>query len=218
MPDTRPENAADGSIPADGLIACPICDVLHREIPVAHGARARCRRCGTVLYAPRDSAMTQIVMLATTATVLMVAAVFFPFLEIDASGLNSRSSVFDAIMAFSGGPLLPLSLAVAALIVVLPVARLVAITYALAPMVFGFAPAGHAANALRWAERTQPWAMAEIFIVGVAVALVKVAGLAHVTLGPAFWAFAALVLVTVLNDNIMCRLTVWKTLEERRTS
>ncbi|MCA0869418.1 paraquat-inducible protein A [Seohaeicola saemankumensis] len=208
----------DTSGAAGRLIACPVCDVLHRETPVPVGQKARCRRCGTVLYAPRESAMTQIVMLAVTAAILMVAAIFFPFLELDAGGLNSRSSVFDAVLAFASGPLLPLSLAVAALIVVLPLVRLAAVTYALAPMVFGFAPAAHAEPAMRLAERTRPWAMAEIFIVGVAVALVKVAGLAHVTLGPAFWAFLALVLITVLNDNLMCRLTIWKTLEDRRNS
>lgn len=157
-------------------------------------------------------------MLAVTATILMIAAVFFPFLEIDAGGLHSRSSVFDAIMAFSGGPLLPLSLAVAALIVVLPLVRMATVTYALTPMVFGYPPPRYAAAAMRWAERTRPWSMAEVFIVGVAVALIKVAGLAHVTFGPAFWAFAALVLVTILKDNLMCRLTVWKTLEDRRVS
>jgi paraquat-inducible protein A len=50
------------------------------------------------------------------------------------------------------------------------------------------------------------------------VALVKVAGLAHLSIGPAFWAFVALVLVTVLKDNFMCRVSVWKTLEARRRS
>jgi paraquat-inducible protein A len=37
------------------------------------------------------------------------------------------------------------------------------------------------------------------------------------TIGPAFWAFTALVLVTALNDNFMCRLTIWRTLEARRS-
>ncbi len=202
----------------DRLVACPVCDVLHRDVELAEGERARCRRCGTLLFAPRRSAMTQIVMLASTAAILMVAAVFFPFLELQASGLSRQSSVFDAVMAFSKGIMMPLSVAVGALIVVLPFVRLCAIAYALAPMVFGSAPAAHAATAMRWAEAMRPWAMAEIFIVGVAVALVKVAGLATVTPGPAFWAFAALVLVTILKDNLMCKFTVWKTLEERRTS
>jgi paraquat-inducible protein A len=67
----------------------------------------------------------------------------------------------------------------------------------------------------RLAERIRPWSMAEIFIVGVAVALIKVAGLASLSLGPAFWAFVALVLITAVKDNFMCRLTIWKTLEHR---
>ena len=222
---TAPDQQIDSTPPdagrtqsLDGLIACPVCDVLHRVADVPVGARARCRRCHTVLMTPRKSAMTRIVMLAATASVLMVAAVFFPFLDLSAGGQSRSSSVFDAVMAFSGSGMLPLSIAVAAFIVVLPLARLIAITYALAPMALGWHPLRHAAAAFRWAEATKPWAMAEIFIVGVAVALIKVAGLAKVTLGPAFWAFAALVLVTVLKDSFMCRLTVWKTLEERMKS
>ena len=167
---------------------------------------------------PRRGAMTRIVMLAATAAILMIAAIFFPFLQLDAGGLSRSSSVMGAVMAFSGAGMLPLSVAVAALIVILPLARFLALAYALAPMALGWHPARHAAFAFRWAEAAKPWAMAEIFIVGVAVALVKVTGLAKVTPGPAFWAFAALVLVTVLKDTFMCRLTIWKTLEERRRS
>ncbi|PJE35632.1 paraquat-inducible protein A [Pseudooceanicola lipolyticus] len=200
------------------LVACPTCDALHRLGAVPVGARAKCTRCGTVLMAPRAGAMTRIVMLAATALVLMVAAVFFPFLDLSAAGLSQHSSVLDAITAFSDGLLLPLSFAVALLIVILPALRLLAILYAIAPMMIGYHPLPHAQRAFRLVQVLRPWAMAEIFIVGVAVALVKVAGLATVSLGPAFWAFAALVLVTALKDNFMCKLTVWKTLENRTAS
>jgi paraquat-inducible protein A len=166
--------------------------------------------------APRAGAMTQIVMLAVTALVLMVAAVFFPFLELSAGGMVQRSSLMDAVLAFSSGMMLPLTFAVAALIIVLPVVRLGTIVYALAPMALGWHPARHAVKAFRVAQALRPWAMAEIFIVGVSVALVKVAGLAKLSFGPAFWTFTILVLVTILSDNFMCRLSVWKTLEERR--
>ncbi len=203
---------------AKDLIACPVCDLLHRETDIAMGATARCHRCGTVLFAPRNGAMTQILMLSLTALVLMFAAIFFPFLEIDSHGLHSRSSIFDAVLAFDHGLLLPLSVAVAGLIVLLPLARLSAAIYVLGPMAIGYRPLPHADLALRFFDAARPWAMAEIFIVGVTVALVKIAGLAHVTLGPAFWAFAGLVLLIVLKDNLMCRMTIWKTLSERSRS
>jgi paraquat-inducible protein A len=204
------------SLDPDRLIACPNCDALQLDAPVPVGARARCHRCGTVLMAPREQAMTRIVMLASTALVLMVAAVFFPFLELSAGGMVHRSSLLDAVLAFSSGLMMPLTVATAALIIVLPTLRLASIVYALAPMALGWHPARHAVPVFRLAQTLRPWAMAEIFIVGVSVALVKVAGLAKLSFGPAFWTFAALVLVTVLSDTYMCRLTVWKTLEERK--
>ncbi len=197
------------------LIACPTCDTLYKDVQVPLGSSAVCHRCGTVLMAPKERAMTNIVMLAATSAVLMFAAVFFPFLELSASGLQQRASLLDAVLVFSDGMMLPLTFAVAALIIVLPLTRLATIVYALAPMALGHHPAPYAAIAFRIAEAIKPWAMAEVFIVGVTVAIVKVSGLAHLSLGPAFWAFAALVIVTVLKDNFMCRLTIWKTLENR---
>lgn len=155
-------------------------------------------------------------MLASTSFILMLAAIFFPFLELTAAGRTQRSSIMDVVLVFADGPFVGLAIAVGALIVVLPLLRLLALIYVLAPMSFGWRPARDAIPVFRFSERIKPWSMAEIFIVGVAVALIKVAGLAHLSLGPAFWAFAALVLVVALKDNFMCRLTIWKTLEHRR--
>ncbi|WP_028094889.1 paraquat-inducible protein A [Pseudodonghicola xiamenensis] len=200
------------------LIACPTCDALLHERPVAVGETARCPRCHTVIEAPRALAMTRIIMLALSALILMVAAIFFPFLELEAAGMIRRSSLLDTVMAYSGGLTEPLTIVMAALIVVLPTTRFLGLLYVLAPMAFGWHPARHAAPVFRFVELLRPWAMAEVFVVGVAVALVKVGGLAHISLGPAFWAFVALVIVTVLKDNFMSRVTVWKTLDARRRS
>lgn len=198
------------------LTACPTCDLLLQNQQVPPHQIARCTRCGTVLEAPKSGAMTRVTMLSITALVLMASAVLFPFLELSAQGLSRNASVLDAVMAFSGGTMAPLSLAVAGLIVLVPTARFVALIYTLGPMAFGWHPARHAVAAFRFAEQVKPWAMAEIFIIGVAVALVKVSGLAQVGLGPAFWSFAALLIVTILTDTTICRLTVWKTLNQRR--
>ncbi len=157
-------------------------------------------------------------MLAATALVLMAAGVGFPFLQISAGGQVQRSSLIDAISAYSTGLLLPLTFALAALIVILPLTRLLCVIYTLAPMALGHHPARLAVPAFRMAGWLRPWAMAEVFVVGVAVALVKVSDLARVTLGPAFWALCALVVVNVLYDILMCRFTVWKTLGDRRPS
>lgn len=194
-------------------MACPKCDLLHNDPGTVENCTISCSRCGAVLAAPRKGAFTRVLVLAMTAMILMVAAICFPFLELNVAGLNNRTSILDAILAFSSGLLLPLSFTVAALVVLIPSLRFAAIAYTLWPLVFNFRPFRHAQSVFRLAEVLRPWSMAEIFIVGVAVALVKVAGLATISMGPAFWAFCALVIVTALQDNFMCRRTIWKSLE-----
>ncbi len=196
------------------LIACPQCDAVYHARPVEKGARARCARCRTVLIAPKRKAGMIIIMLALSVLILVSGALWFPFLEISRSGFKNSASIIDAAFVFSDGPLIALSLAVLALIVLIPLARTLLTLYVLIPVVFDRPPSRHARPAFRLAEALRPWSMAEIFILGCAVSLVKVADLARVDFGPAFWMFASLVIILMVQDGFMCRWSVWQSLEE----
>ena len=198
-----------------GLIACPRCDALHVETELQDGEKAICIRCGHVLARPREGAFTQIVALSVTSLVLMVAAVFFPFLEISRMGLGNATSLFGVAMAFSEGWLMPLTVATLTFLVGLPTLRAALLVYVLLPMRGQGRPARHAGAAFRLSELLRPWSMAEIFVIGTSIALVKVAGLATVSLGPAFWAFCALIIVGAASDAFTCAATIWDTLEDR---
>ena len=125
-------------------------------------------------------------------------------------------TVIGAVLAFNETLALPLAVAVACFIIILPLMRLAAIIYAIGPLIRGGRPHPNAKAAYRLAEMLRPWSMAEIFIVGVSVALVKVAGIASITFGPAFWAFAGLVVITVLKDQLICRYSIWEALDTPR--
>lgn len=200
----------------DDLVACPQCDTLHRAHVLPDNARAYCQRCGIVLMTSQPAAMARILSLALTAFIMMIAAVSFPFLTLDAGGLHNATSVIDAVLAFNDGYAFPLAVAVAFFIVVIPLIRLSALIYALGPLVREQKPRQGARKAFALAERLRPWSMAEIFIVGVTVALIKVAGLAAVTIGPAFWAFAGVVVITVLKDQLICRYSIWEALDKAK--
>ncbi|MEO1959414.1 MAG: paraquat-inducible protein A, partial [Paracoccus sp. (in: a-proteobacteria)] len=191
----------------EGLLACPRCDALHVEEELAEGETARCIRCGTVLAKPRGGAFSQLIALSFTSMVLLLGAVFFPFLEISRMGFGNATSLFGVALAFADGVLLPLVLAVLAMVIGLPVLRAFLLVYTLVPLAQGSAPYRHAATAFRLSETLRPWSMAEIFVIGTSVALVKVAGLATVHLGPAFWAFCALILVNLASRGFMCQTT-----------
>ena len=202
--------------PLQDLVACSECDTLHNAMTLSEGETASCRLCGTPLMSAKSSALARVLSLALTAVVLMVAAISFPFLDLDIQGRHNATSVIGAVLAFHNSWGLPLAIAVAGFIVILPLARLVALIYAIGPLVRGVQPRRFAREAFALAERLRPWSMAEIFMVGVTVALIKVAGLATVTIGPAFWAFAALVVITVLKDQLICRYSIWEALDSAK--
>ncbi|MCB1333256.1 MAG: paraquat-inducible protein A [Roseivivax sp.] len=195
-----------------GLIVCPHCDALWTARKPAFGEVAACGRCHVVLATPRRRAGMQIISMAVASLILFVGATFFPFLTIEVSGLSNAASVLDVALAFSEGLLGVLVIVTAALILVVPALRTALLLYVLLPLVFDHPPARHAKRAFRLAEQLKPWSMAEIFALGCAVALIKVADLAQVMFGPAFWMFALLVILVLLQQRYLCSWSVWDAL------
>lgn len=189
-----------------------MCDLLHTARPAGDGERIRCARCRTVLESSRPRAIDRTLAAAATNAILIIGALFFPFIRLEGAGTRQNATLIDALAAFGGGLTAPLVVLVAALIVVIPLIRAAALGYTLWPLRFGRPPYRHAARVFRFANAMKPWSMAEIFIIGVVVALVKVAGMAEVSLGPAFWMLVAMVAVLVLENHNFCRWTIWRIL------
>ena len=204
-------------LPLDELIVYPQCDATYRLRRPKHGERATCSRCHTALITPRRNAGLQIIAVALAVLVLILGATVFPFLRIDAAGTSNAVSILDAALAF-GGPMILLSLATAALIVFIPLLRVMLTLYVLIPVVLDRPPARHAIPAFRLSEGLRPWSMAEVFAIGCAVALVKVADLADVEFGPAFYMFGALVVLVIAQDRFLCKWSVWQSLEHPKKS
>ena len=194
------------------LIACSNCDLLHNAVDVAEGEYIRCSRCGTVLASSRPLAIDRTLAAASANGILIVAALFFPFIQLEGGGARQNATLIDAVMSFDAGLTAPLVVVVAAFIVVIPLLRASALVYTLWPLRFGFPPFRHAARVFRFANTLKPWSMAEIFIIGVAIALVKIVGIAQVSLGPAFWMLTAVVFVLLLENHNFCRWTIWQSL------
>lgn len=191
------------------IIACPVCDTMYQVDDDIAATASICRRCGHRLTYGKREAIVRVVGLALTSTILLGLAMFLPFLNLSTGGRTNSASLVDVVAGFADGYLLPLTVVVLGFILVLPLTRFMLLIFALGPVAFSRPALSGAALALRWAFRLKPWAMAEIFMIGVAVALVKLAGIATIGTGPAFWALAAVVLITAYQETLMCRHTLW---------
>jgi len=198
------------------LICCPACDAVYSVVTPAMGERATCARCHTLLIVPRRKAGKQIIAIALAMLILALTACFLPFISVGLAGAENKTSIFGVAFAFSEIHLTLLSLAVAGLIVIIPVSRVLLVLYVLLPVAWDRPPAPFARDAFRLSEELRPWAMAEVFALGCAVALVKVSDLASVGLGPAFWMFGVVAVLLVIQDNFLCRWSVWRSLDAPR--
>jgi paraquat-inducible protein A len=89
-----------------------------------------------------------------------------------------------------------------------PLAKLLATAYVLLPLRLNRRPWG-LARVFRAVEIMHPWAMMEVFLLGVVVAYVKLSDLARLELGIALFAFVALILVMIAAEVALEPREVW---------
>ncbi len=161
---------------------------------------------------PERRAGLRLLLMTLISAVLIFGAVTLPFITIKRFWITSDTTLIGTALAFEG-PMLILSLTVLAVILILPALRLGLSAYVLLPVVFGKPAWTGAHTAFRWTEALRPWSMAEIFVIGCGVALAKIAAMAEVTFGPAFYMFAAAVVLIWIQDRMICRHSVWQALD-----
>ncbi len=194
------------------LVACPQCDLLQRLPELAPGASARCPRCDEELWRRREDALSRTLALALAAVVLYVVANSVPMLGLKAVGHQSSTTVFGgALQLWRDGEEIVAGLVLFAAVIA-PAAQIL-LTLAI---VLG----AHRERVPRWVgvllrhqPATRTWTMIEVMLLGVLVALIKIAELATVMPGLALYALAALVFVFAAMQASFDAREVWNRVE-----
>lgn len=213
--NTASQNA-ENEVSFDDLIACPGCDLLHHRRQLQAGEQARCDRCSDIVQTRKIHTVDRTLAATLAGIVLLFLSLCLPFLSLSRSGIESSISVLDAVEALWSSDMLWLSFVTLGLIVCLPFARLLLLGWVLWRIRFNRKIRRSMRTAFRWSLRLEPWAMAEIFMVGVVVSLVKISTLANLEIGLAFWSLLILVAMLILINLTLCRDTVWTVLSRKQ--
>lgn len=197
-------------------IACPYCDALWPRPHLEEGESARCGRCHSVILTNKRQSAERTIALMTASLILYAVAVSFPFMSMERSGLSNEISVVDAVGVLWSSDMQVLAVFCAAFILVFPLARIVLLLFVGISLFNNHKTGKPHAWSYRLAQTIEPWSMAEIFMIGVIVSLVKVGSLATIGLGPAFWALFGLIILLTMGASAVCRDTIWSDI--RRTS
>lgn len=178
------------------LRACPDCDRVVALPPLRPRERADCPRCGHVLVRRHRLPVQRGLAYAVTALIFLSMAMVLPFIGFEVRGIGNAITLTDtgSALARYGEPVV--AAAVLLGIVILPLLYLAGFVILHGRMLY--ARGSHWDELLaRAVSHIGPWIMADVFLVALFVSLTKIAGMAALDVGPAFWAYCAFVVALV---------------------
>lgn len=188
----------------DAWIACEHCDTLHRHEVIALDEEARCTRCGIKLYRNQSERLSVLLPLVVTGIIVYIVANVFPIAEMNGGGNRNATTLFGAVEALYDYDMVFAAVLVGLTTLLCPLLYMAV----LAPLLIARwrkRPHPAAALALRTAAMLRPWAMIEIFMLGVIVALIKVARMVSLEADTGLWGFAALTVFLTIAMSIDLR-------------
>ena len=176
------------------LIACHECDLLQQRIRLPAKSKAQCGRCGAVLYRDIPDSINRTIALSIAGLVLFVCANVFPFLAFEVSGQSVQATLISGAIALYQQQMWEVAALVIFTCIAAPFIQLTLMLYLFIPLKFNRLPLA-TEKAFRLLREIQSWNMIEVFMVGILVALVKLAKMAIIVPGLALWSFMGLIVV-----------------------
>jgi paraquat-inducible protein A len=145
----------------------------------------------------------------------MVVAATQPLMSLSVYGMGRQATLLTGPAQLGQRNMLPLALVVLVTTLVAPLTRLLLLAWVLAGLRLK-SPPRHLTVLFSWVEWLRPWAMIEVFLLGLFVAYTKLVDLASVQVGIAGYALGALMLITAAVDASLDPQAVWDALPRRR--
>jgi paraquat-inducible protein A len=178
-------------------IICEHCDSVYHRRPLAKGEAARCIRCDAVIERSRRFNVEQLFALTLAAAIMFIFANAFPIMHISLQGLSNEATLWESVQALAQGRITLIALVAGLAIIFAPLFQILLLGW-----VLGYAYVGEIAPGfracMRALEHLRPWSMLEVCLLGILVAIIKLAGMLNVSPGIGLWAMAMLTVLIIL--------------------
>lgn len=197
---------------SESIVSCDTCGLVQTVPPLASGAAAECLRCGSFVAARRSRHSLEITAaLSLAALILYVPANVYPIMKMYMYGSYSEATVWDGIRQLMDYNEWAVAIIVFLASMVIPLIKLAGL--------FSLVITARTGWGRRRRSRTQlyklidtigPWAMLDVFLLAVLVAVVKLSGWAQIIPGPGLIAFTAVVVLTMLASAAFDPKLIWE--------
>jgi paraquat-inducible protein A len=192
------------------VVLCRCCDLAVQVDRLEPGTRAQCPRCGSKVTERKLNSLQRTTALTLAALVLYVPANIYPILRMEFYGAYSESTVWDGCVKLFQDGMWFIAIIVFLASILIPLFKLLGLFFLVLLA---------KTKSTRWQrERTRiyqfidvigPWAMLDVFLLAVLVAVVKLEQLATILPGPGIIAFASVVILTILASQSFDPRLIW---------
>jgi len=193
------------------LLCCPGCGLTLRADAPSRGERAECPRCGTTVSRGTHGSLQLTAALALAALILYIPANIYPILRMHFYGAYSESTVWDGVVSLAQSQQYFVALIVLMASIVIPLLKLAGLAYLVIGARFNLGRRRRDRMRIyRLIDVVGPWAMLDVFLLAVLVALVKLGQIAIILPGPGLIAFTAVVVLTMLASASFDPHLIWE--------
>jgi len=197
---------------AQSMVSCDTCGLVQAVEPLAPGMVAECTRCGSFLAARRSTGSLHVTAaLSLAALVLYVPANVYPIMKMYLHGAYSESTVWDGIKILMDHHEWAVAIIVFLASMVIPLVKLAGLFSLVVTSRMGWGRRLRGRTHLyKFIDAIGPWAMLDVFLLAVLVALVKLQGWAEILPGTGLFAFTAMVVLTMLASAAFDPKLIWQ--------
>lgn len=186
---------------AQPLVACHHCGSIFTRQELSRGETASCDRCGSVLWRYSALSVHHWLALVITAVVIFAIANAYPVADMSVKGLTRNATLLDAVSVTwqQGHEIVAVMTGLAGF--VFPLLQLLLLLWVLLPLSLSRRPVG-LRTAMRLLGLIRPWCMVPVFLLGVVVSVVKLAGMARIEPGVGLVAFGLLTVFLTMFSRL----------------
>ncbi|MEO5732294.1 MAG: paraquat-inducible protein A [Rubrivivax sp.] len=191
----------------------PVADCLHcgtlQRVPLVGSQGALdCAVCASPLQRTVARSNVAALAFASATLLLLIPANLLPFLTTSIVGVSRQSRLVDSATAMWGDGFPELGIAIGLFVVVLPLLRCALMCAVLGALRLDPRPAW-LGRAFRHAQALQVWAMADVFLLGFAIAWARLETTISIDIGTGAWCFVAAAIGTLLMRATLDAEAVW---------
>lgn len=194
------------------VVACDTCGLVQEVETLAPGTAAECIRCGSFVASRTSTRSLEVTAaLSLAALILYVPANVYPIMKMYMYGGYSESTVWDGVVLLARGDQWFVAVIVFLASMAIPLVKLAGLFSLVVTARMGWGRRLRSRTQLyKFIDAIGPWAMLDVFLLAVLIALVKLNVWAKVLPGPGLLAFTAMVVLTMFASAAFDPKLIWE--------